>query len=237
MGKNIIPQKRGKGGSVYRSPSHRHLGDIKLPHPAQGEGLVREIVHAPGRTSPLAWVDFEGEEALVIAPDGLSVGQRITVGGGSVGRGNISPLSLLPEGTLVYDIELHPGDGGKLCRAAGATAVVVSQGPKTVVQLPSGTFRALDPRCRAAIGVVAGAGQGEQPFTKAGKKFHAYRSRAKAPFKVRGVAMNVVSHPHGGGSHQHVGHPSTVAYNAPPGRKVGRLSPKPKRVKDKIRRR
>jgi large subunit ribosomal protein L2 len=185
----------------------------------------------------LARVDFQGTEYLLIAPDGLHVGQKVVVGGNEVSRGNVVALGDLPEGTLVYNLELHPGDGGKLCRAAGATAVVVSQGDSTLVQLPSGSFRAIDPRCRASVGVVAGAGQGDKPIMKAGKKWHVYRSRAKRPFKVSGVAMNVVSHPHGGGSHQHVGRPSTVPYNAPPGRKVGRLSPKPKRVRDKIKRR
>lgn len=152
-------------------------------------------------------------------------------------RGNVAALRDIPEGTLVYDIEVHPGDGGKFCRAAGTTAVVVSQGEVTVIQLPSGAFRTLNPKCRAAIGVVASGGHRDKPITKAGKNWHIYRSRAHRPFHVRGVAMNSVSHPHGGGSHQHVGRPSTVAYNAPPGRKVGRLSPKPKRVKAKIRRR
>ncbi len=101
----------------------------------------------------------------------------------------------------------------------------------TTVQLPSGAFKRLNSDCRATIGVLAGGGHGEKPFGKAGSKFHAYRSRAKRSKKVRGVAMNPVSHPHGGGSHQHVGTPSTVSANAPPGRKVGRLSPSKKRRK------
>ncbi len=237
MGKSLISQKRGRGGMVYRSPSHRHMGDIKLPRVERGEGVVREVMQAPGRTAPLARVDFDGREFIMIAPDGLAVGQRVTVGAPALERGNVMALGEVSEGTLVYEVEMHPGDGGKLCRAAGATAVVVSQGEKTIIQLPSGSFRAMNPKCRAAVGVVAGAGQRDKPITKAGKNWHIYRSRSKRPYRVRGIAMNAVSHPHGGGSHQHVGRPSTVAYNAPPGRKVGRLSPKPKRVRDKIRRR
>ena len=173
----------------------------------------------------------------MIAPDGLEIGQRVTVGGYNIDRGNTLPLGSIPEGTLVYNIESFPGDGGKFVRAAGTTAVIVSQAGRTVVQLPSGQFKTLDPKCRATIGVVAGAGRGDKPFAKAGKKVLAYRSISKPPFIVRGVAMNPVDHPHGGGAHQHVGRPSTVSWHASPGRKVGRLSPVPKRIKEKRRRR
>ncbi len=171
----------------------------------------------------------------MIAADGLQVGQPVSVGAPNVDRGNALPLRDIPEGTLVYNIESSPGDGGRFVRAAGASAVVVAHGERTVVQLPSGQFRPFNPACRATIGVVAGAGRGDKPFAKAGKKVLAYSSISKAPFKVRGVAMNPVDHPHGGGAHQHVGRPSTVGYGAPPGRKVGRLSPKPARVKAKRR--
>ncbi|MEK6911566.1 MAG: 50S ribosomal protein L2, partial [Candidatus Thermoplasmatota archaeon] len=85
------------------------------------------------------------------------------------------------------------------------------------------------------IGVVAGAGRLDKPFAKAGKKVLGYRSLSKPALKVRGVAMNAVNHPHGGGSHQHVGGPSTVSWRAPPGRKVGRMSPKPKRLRSRRR--
>ena len=95
--------------------------------------------------------------------------------------------------------------------------------------MPSGEFKSFDPRCRATVGVVAGGGLKEKPFAKSGNKYHAYRSKSKAYFKVKGIAMNAVDHPHGGGGHPHVGVPSTVSRNAAPGRKVGRLSPKRRR--------
>lgn len=234
MGKNIIAQRRGKGSPTYRAPSHRHLGPVAFPARAEDRGRVTELLHAPGRSAPLARVAFEEGEALLIAPDGLTVGQEVTVGLGDVDRGNVMELGALPAGTLVYNLEVQPGDGGKLCRAAGTAAVVVSKGDEVTVLLPSGQYKSLNPRCRAQIGVVAGAGHKEKPFAKAGKKVHALRSKAKRPFQTRGVAMNPVSHPHGGGGHQHVGRPSTVSRNAPPGRKVGRLSPKRKK-KDKKR--
>jgi large subunit ribosomal protein L2 len=197
---------------------------------------VTAIFQGPGHTAPLARVRYDGQEVLMIACDGLQVGQSVTVGEPNVDRGNTLPLADIPEGTLVYNIEGQPGDGGRYARAAGTTAVVVGHGDAVVVQLPSGAFKSFHPACRATIGAVAGAGRGDKPFTKAGKKWHSFRSFSKAPLTVRGVAKNPVDHPHGGGSHQHVGRPSTVGYDAPPGRKVGRLSPRPKRMK-KVRRR
>ncbi len=232
MGKNLPQQRRGRGTSpTYRSPSHRHPGLTTHPK-LTGEGVVLSLEHAPGRTAPIARVQYGRIEVLMIAPDGLRVGQVVTVGGYNIDRGNTLPLGSIPEGTLVYNVESKPGDGGKFVRAAGTTAVVVSQADRTVLQLPSGQFRTFDPKCRATIGVIAGAGRGERPFGKAGKQVLAYRSIAKSAVWVRGVAMNPVDHPHGGGAHQHVGRPSTVSWHAPPGRKVGRLSPIPKRVRE-----
>jgi large subunit ribosomal protein L2 len=229
MGKQLRQQRRGKG-SVYRSPSHRHVGDIRYPNLVASAGKIIDLIHAPGRSCPLAKVDFAGKRVLMIASEGMTVGKEISYGQpGEMSAGNVMTLSAVPEGTFVYNLEAKPGDGGKFVRAAGAAATVVSKGEKVVVLMPSGAFRTFDPNCRVSVGVVAGGGQREKPFGKAGNKFHAYRSKAKAYFKVKGVAMNPVNHPHGGGGHPHVGKPSTVSRNAPPGRKVGRLSPKKRR--------
>ena len=143
------------------------------------------------------------------------------------------PLLYIPEGTPVFNIEGHPGDGGKYVRAAGASATVVSHGKMTVVQMPSGQFKPFQSRCKATIGMAAGGGRRDKPYIKAGTRARTLKSKAKKYPKVRGVAMNPVNHPHGGGGHQHVGKPSTVSVHAPPGRKVGRLSPKRKGKKGK----
>jgi large subunit ribosomal protein L2 len=230
MGKRIIPQRRGRGGSHYRSPSHRHLGTVTLPR-IEGEGIVKDIVHSPGHTSPVAVVDFGDEQVMMLACEGLKVNQRVSVGMNEVRDGNALEIGQMPEGTSVFNIESKPGDGGKMVRAAGGYATIVARGEMTVIKLPSGQFKELNPRCRAIVGIVASGGHADKPFAKAGKKYHAYKSKSKSHLKVRGVAMNPVNHPHGGGSHQHVGRPSTVSWNAPPGRKVGRLSPKKKRRK------
>lgn len=230
MGKRIIVRRRGKGG-IYSSPGHRHRGDVRHIPVLSCTGVVEEILHAPGRTTPLARVSYEDrgarKEALVLAPETLYVGQRIAVGPDApLEVGNTLPLGRIPVGTQVHNIEARPGDGGKFARAAGDAAIVVSQGEQTTVRLPSGSFKTLSPLCRATIGILSGGGRKEKPFVKAGKKFAALRPTAKIFPKVKGVSMNPVDHPHGGGAHPHVGRPSTVARGAWPGQKVGRLSPK-----------
>lgn len=235
MGKRLIHQRRGSGRPQYRTPSHRHTDDVRQPPMENGTGKVVDLVHAPGRSSPLALVDFDGDKDFVIAAEGMSVGQTISVGSGRVAVGNVLTLSSIPEGTLVHNIEKIPGDGGIFVKAAGTSAQVISRGAIVVLQMPSGEMKEFHPNCRASVGIVAGHGRSDKPFAKSGKRFHAYRSKAKAYFKVSGVSMNAVDHPHGGGSHKHVGKPSTKSRNAWPGQKVGRLAPK-KRTGRKTRR-
>ncbi len=228
MAKRLRTQRRGSGGSQYRSPSHRHVDDVRLPQFNEGEGVVMDLIHAPGRTSPLAVIDYNGVSDYQIAAEGMSVGQKVTVGGKVAEAGNVLALADIPEGTLIHNIEKLPGDGGKFVKTAGASATVVSRGAVVIVQMPSGDLKEFNPNCRAAVGVIAGNGRADKPFAKSGKKYHTLKSRSKAYFHVKGVAMNAVDHPHGGGSHPHVGGPSTISRNAWPGQKVGRLSPKKK---------
>jgi large subunit ribosomal protein L2 len=139
--------------------------------------------------------------------------------------GNTLVLAEIPEGIPVCNIESQPGDGGKFARASGMYGILIAHDVgKTVVQLPSGEMKWLNPKCRAIIGVVAGGGRTEKPFVKAGKKFHRMKVRATKWPKVRGVAMNVVDHPFGGGGQQHPGRPKTVSRGTPPGRKVGSIA-------------
>ena len=234
MGKRILQRRRGKGRQ-FTSPSHRHKGGpggVKYPGMAEDSGDIIDIIHDPGRTSPLLKVQFGAAgEHLLIAPEGSQVGQNVRVGNSApVAAGNILPLIKIPIGARIFNIEARPGDGGRFARAAGSSGVVVSQGARVIVQFASGQFKSLDPLCRATLGRPAGGGRSIKPWTKAGKKWHGVRSSAKVYPRVRGVAMNPVDHPHGGGAHQHVGRPSTVSSGTPPGAKVGRLS-KQKRKK------
>jgi large subunit ribosomal protein L2 len=226
MGKLIIPQRRGKGGLVYRSPSHRHVGDLKLI--PEGEYKVTDLIHAPGRNSPvLVLTNSNGEKHLQIAFNGAYVGQTIISGSqGNAVQGNTVSLGAVPDGQYIHNIESIPGDGGKFCRTAGTSGQVISHGENVAVKLSSGKIKQFHPLCRATLGFVAGSGSKDIPILKAGRNVHYHQSRAKKSFSVRGVAMNAVNHPHGGGNHQHVGRPSTVGRGTPPGRKVGRLSPK-----------
>ncbi len=237
MGKRLIQQRRGRKKNI--SPSHRHRGNVVYPPVSSGEGTVTDLIHAPGRSTPLATVNIEGHgKVLMVAAEGIRVEQSIRIGEGVPPEvGSVLPLKSIPVGTHIFNIESRPGDGGKFVRAAGLGATLVSAGARPVVQLPSGQFKSFEPQCRATVGRTAGGGHKTKPFAKAGNKWRAGQSKAARYPTVRGVAMNAVAHPHGGGGHQHVGGPSTVSANAPPGRKVGRLSPKNKRVKRRKSRR
>jgi large subunit ribosomal protein L8e len=141
--------------------------------------------------------------------------------------GNVLPLNAMPEGAIVCNIEERPGDRGKFARASGNYCTIVAHNPDnntTRIRLPSGAKKLIQGSCRALVGVVAGGGRIDKPMLKAGRQFHKYRVKRNRWPKVRGVAMNPVEHPHGGGNHQHIGHPSTVRRDAPAGQKVGLIA-------------
>ena len=226
MGKRIIPRRRGRGHR-YKAMDNRFKGNARHPRAKSSTGKVAELVHDPGRTAPLARIDDGNGNYNMIAHDRMHVGQEVSTGhGAEIKIGNTSYLGSIPEGTKVYNVEMKPGDGGKLARSAGQAAVVISHGKQTIVRLPSKAQKTLDNMCRATVGTVAGSGRGEKPIAKAGKNFHRNRARPKVWPKVRGVAMNAVDHPHGSGRKQTVGVQSTVSRNAPPGRKVGHVAAK-----------
>ncbi|BES81319.1 50S ribosomal protein L2 [Pyrodictium abyssi] len=229
MGKRLIVQRRGKGSPVYRSKPWLHPAPAKYPPltPVTLRGRVVELVHDPGRWVPLAHVVLEnGEEFWIPAAEGMYVGQIIEVGpDAKPANGNILPVGRIPEGTQIYNVEIRPGDGGKLARSSGAYAVILGRsGNKTIVQLPSGKVKEIPNDARATIGIAAGAGRLEKPLLKAGAAYYKWKAKAHVWPRVRGVAMNAVNHPHGGGSHQSPSFPTTVSRDAPPGRKVGHIA-------------
>ena len=233
MGKRILVQRRGRGGSQFRSPSWIREGPVRYLPMSETElngvvrGVVKELMHVPGLNAPVARIVLEdGREFLNYAAEGMYVGQIIEMGAmAKPAPGNILPLSKIPEGSMIYNIEKRINDGGKFVRSGGTYAVVlIHKDSTTVVQLPSGKVMEIDSRARATIGIVAGGGRIEKPMLKAGVKY--YRSLAKA-WKyptVRGKAMNPYAHPHGGGSHQKGETP--VPRTAPPGQKVGIIAPR-----------
>jgi len=198
------------------------------------KGVVKEILHDPGRGAPLAKVQFKDTykfrkvNTLVVAPEGMYSGQFIYAGKkAALAIGNILPLGEIPEGTVICNIESKVGDCGKLARASGNYAIVVAQDAEkglTRVRLPSGSKKTIDNTCRAMIGLVAGGGRTDKPILKAGRAFHKYRAKRNEWPKVRGVAMNAVDHPHGGGNQQHMGKPGTVRRDVSAGAKSGQIS-------------
>lgn len=230
MGKRILVQRMGRGSPTFRNRGHLRVGPARYP-PVPSDvtlrGRVIDLLHDPGRWVPLARVVLEnGEEFLMPAVEGMYVNQVIAIGPeAEISNGNILPIGLIPEGTQISNIEIRPGDGGKLARSSGAYAVIIGRsGSKTLVQLPSGKVKEIPNNARATIGVIAGGGRQEKPLLKAGAAYHKWKVKARKWPRVRGVAMNAVSHPHGGGSHQSVSFPSTVARTAPPGQKVGHIA-------------
>ncbi|MBU4222893.1 MAG: 50S ribosomal protein L2 [Euryarchaeota archaeon] len=229
MGHRIRAQSRGKGSPTYRAPSHKFKANLEHIKVSEGvvTGKILEIIHDTARSAPIARISFSnGEERLMLVPEGVQTDQIIQCGiSVPVEPGNTLTLSEIPEGIPLCNIESQPGDGGKFARASGMYGILIAHDVgKTIVQLPSGKMKKLNPKCRAVIGVVAGGGRTEKPFCKAGKKFHRMKVRATKWPTSRGVAMNVVDHPFGGGGQQHCGRPKTCARGTPPGRKVGSIA-------------
>jgi large subunit ribosomal protein L8e len=141
--------------------------------------------------------------------------------------GNVMPIGQMPEGTIVSNMEEKTGDRGRIARASGNYAVVIAHNPdtkRTRVKLPSGTKKVIPSANRATVGIVAGGGRIDKPMLKAGRAYHKYKVKRNSWPKVRGVAMNPVEHPHGGGNHQHIGKASTVKRGTSAGRKVGLIA-------------
>ncbi len=230
MGKRLLVQRMGRGSPTFRNKGWLHPAPARYPPLMPVEkvvGRVVELVHDPGRWLPLAHIVLEnGTDFWMPAAEGMYVGQIIEIGPrAEIANGNILPVGSIPEGTQIFNVEIRPGDGGKLARAPGTYAVIIGRsGNKTTIRLPSKKVKEIPNDARATIGVAAGAGRLEKPLLKAGAAYHKWKVKARKWPRVRGVAMNAVSHPHGGGSHQSPGFPTTVSRNAPPGQKVGHIA-------------
>lgn len=225
MGKRLTQQKRGKGSPTYRRPGFTFKGEVRIGK--DGSVVITDLLSCRAHTAPLARIEYkDNTTSLIIAPEGVKVGQEIDVGGKEVKLGNILELKRIPEGTSVFNIENVPGDGGKFVRASGRSArVVARKKSKVTVQLPSKKYKDFNPACRACIGVAAGGGRREKPFYKAGRKYYAMKVKNKYWPSVSGTSMNAVDHPFGGTQSSHKGRPTIAPRNAPPGRKVGMLRP------------
>lgn len=231
MGKNLIQQARGKGGPTYRSKGFANAGEIKLHPEVQSkiEGKITNILKCPGHSAPLIEVEYtDGVKSLLPAPEFIKLGDTITVGPGSeISVGNTLALKDIPEGTPIFNIELQPGDGGKICRTGGSAARVVAKSEEFItILLPSKRERTFHINCRAQIGIIAGGGRTEKPFLKAGEKHFNRRIKNKRWPNPAAHAQNAVDHPYGNKRSSRKAKNKAVGHFAPPGRKVGKLWPK-----------
>jgi len=232
MGKLLKQQRRGKGSVAHRAPSHRYKHEIAF---RKYEGIERTgalrgqiicFIDDPSRGALLMEVKFtDGSTTAFIAPEGARVGGEIQSGSqASVGLGHCLPLGSIPEGAHIYNIELDPGDGGKLVRTPGSYATLVSrEKDKAYIKLPSKHQLILFSTCRAQMGVVCGGGRLEKPLMKAGTNFYKKHAQNRKWPVNRGVHMAAYTHPFGGKQH-HKGRGSMTSRNAPPGRKVGHIA-------------
>ena len=184
---------------------------------------VAHIEYDPNRTARIALLHYaDGEKRYIIAPNGLQQGAQVVAGQGSdIKPGNNLELRQIPVGTVVHAVELRPGGGAKLGRSAGASIQLVArEGKYATLRMPSGEMRMVDVRCRATIGAVGNAEQANIHWGKAGRS----RWKGIRP-TVRGVVMNPVDHPHGGGEGRTSGGRHPVS---PWGKKEGRTRSKKK---------
>lgn len=240
MGRVIRGQRKGNPKSIYKCHSLHRVAPAKfrpidfIERKGYIKGVVRDIIHDPGRGAPLAKVQFRDphkyrtKTEFFLAAEGMYTGQYIYAGANArIAIGNILPLNRIPEGTTICNVEQYPGDSGQFARASGTFATIIGQsedGTKTRLKLPSGIKKTVKGDSRAMIGVIAGGGRNEKPIMKAGVVHHMNKPKRKRWPKVRGVAMNPVEHPHGGGNHQRAGIPTTVARMTPAGRKCGLIA-------------
>jgi len=182
---------------------------------------VAAIEYDPNRSALLALLHYaDGEKRYILHPVGLEVGMTVQTGeGADILPGNAMPIRFIPPGTMVHNLELQPGRGGQVVRSAGGSAQLLSkEGDVALVKLPSGEVRKFSVACMATVGQVGNLDHENETFGKAGRT----RWRGIRP-TVRGVAMNPVDHPHGGGEGRVKGnHPQTPWGTSTLGKKTRR---------------
>jgi large subunit ribosomal protein L2 len=198
---------------------------------ADKDGVPAKVAHIeydPNRTARIALLHYaDGEKRYILAPNRLRQGDMVENGpGADIKPGNNLPLRNIPTGTVVHAVELRPGGGAKIARSAGMRVQLVAKdGPYAQLRMPSGEIRNVDLRCRATVGEVGNAEQSNINWGKAGRM----RWKGKRP-TVRGVAMNPVDHPHGGGEGKTSGGRNPVS---PWGQPEGRTR-RPGKASDKM---
>jgi large subunit ribosomal protein L2 len=190
QGKITVRHRGGGNRRKYRLVDFKRMKD-GIP------ATVKTIEYDPNRTANIALICYaDGQKSYILAPEGLKVGQKIMNGPEAEVRvGNCLPLEAIPVGTMIHNIELHPGKGGQLVRSAGNGAqLMAKEGKYATLRLPSGEMRMVPIVCRATVGIIGNGDHNLVNIGKAGRKRH----MGIRP-TVRGSVMNPNDHPHGGG--------------------------------------
>jgi large subunit ribosomal protein L2 len=196
---------RHRGGGAKRRYRRIDFKRTKDGVPAR----VATIEYDPNRSANIALLHYaDGDKRYILAPQGLAIGDEVASGDGAdIRPGNSLTLARIPTGTVVHNVELVPGQGGRLGRAAGSEIqVVAKEGSMVTLRLPSSEVRMVRRECRATVGTLSNPEHQNIKIGKAGRNRH----KGRRP-QTRGVAMNPVDHPHGGGEAHHTpgGHPVT----------------------------
>ncbi len=201
----LAPLKKHAGRNSYGRITVRHHGGgnrrkyriIDFKRDKMGAATVLTLEYDPNRSAHIALVQYEdGEKRYILAPVGLKVGDVVSAGADAdIKPGNALPLTSIPTGTFVHNVELYPGRGGQLARAAGnAAQLMAKEGIYALLRLPSGELRNVPATCMATVGTVGNADHENVKIGKAGRTRH----MGIRP-TVRGSVMNPNDHPHGGG--------------------------------------
>jgi large subunit ribosomal protein L2 len=214
VNKKNTPEKSLLGGRLKHSGGRNAYGRITVRHRGGGavrkyriidfkrlerdiQGTVQDVQYDPNRNVPIALVSYiNGRKQYILCSENMKVGAKVCAGlNVEALEGNALPLRNIPVGFMIHNIEIRPGSGGVLVRSAGASAqLVAKENDYATIRMPSGEMRMLHLDCWATIGIIANAAIKNIVIGKAGRNRH----RGKRP-AVRGMAMNPVDHPHGGG--------------------------------------
>ena len=214
----LVSKKRSGGRNSYGRITVRHIGGGNrrklrlIDWKRNKDGVPAKVIafeYDPNRTARLALLQYaDGEKRYILAAEGMSLGQRVMSGeGADILAGNCLPLTAIPVGTEIHNIEMKVGKGAQMVRTAGASAqLMAKEGKYAQIRMPSGEVRLIPVVCRATIGAVGNAEHENIHIGKAGRKRH----MGVRP-TVRGVVMNPNDHPHGGGEGKSpIGRPSPV---------------------------
>ncbi len=229
MGKRITQQARGKGSLTFRVKPKAYRYKVGYPKlNTSGKGKIIKLFNSSAHSCPLVKIKIGKEIFFSPAASGTYEGQEIMINekreGEKLEAGDILKLKDILPGTKVFNIESIPGFGGKYLRSSGCSALIFGGNQKFVEIVINRRKIKLNENCRASVGIAAGEGRLIKPLIKAGNKHHLMKSKGRKWHRTSPIKVNAIDHPFGGGRGKRI--KSKIAKrNAPPGKKVGHLSP------------